>query len=385
MASRSARPRATRAPAPALAQLEQGPAFRQAGQFDKARAAWTEQACSSTPSSPPAVLNLGILLDLYPLGDSARALDPVRAPLALTPRGDASVSKWIADLRTAKPVPVAAAAAPRRSHEVPCAHRACRLATNAIAQDRAEIDPPRSSVNREPPKVLYIVPWEPVGQLGQARDVLDEVLAPVDREVFRRQVAYQAQHTRPRPRPPRHPSPTPPSPTTEPAPQRSPMSVVDFAVKFFQDSGVAIYFSIAIMAVGLAIAIERFVFLRRARSDNRKLWATMLPVLEGGRFKEVHTWPPVHAAIGKIVVNGLERMQSPGRRGKTSDAAMEEGMMEIVPRLEKRTHYIATLANVITPGRSARHPSASSRASRPWLPSTWPRRPSCSRPPSPSP
>ena len=53
------------------------------------------------------------------------------------------------------------------------------------------------------------------------------------------------------------------------------------------------------------------------------------------------------SAIGKIVSNGLQRMQSPGRR-EDVDAAMEEGMMEIVPRLEKRTHYIATLANVIT-------------------------------------
>jgi biopolymer transport protein ExbB/TolQ len=126
------------------------------------------------------------------------------------------------------------------------------------------------------------------------------------------------------------------------------MSVVDFAVKFFQDSGVAIYFSIAIMAVGLAIAIERFIFLRKARADNRHLWATMLPVLQGGRFKEVHSIASrSEAAIGKIVLNGLERMQSPGRR-EDFDAAMEEGMMEIVPRLEKRTHYIATLANVIT-------------------------------------
>jgi len=126
------------------------------------------------------------------------------------------------------------------------------------------------------------------------------------------------------------------------------MSVVDFAVKFFQDSGVAIYFSIAIMAVGLAIAIERFIFLRQARADNRKLWAKMLPVLQGGRFKEVHNIASSsEAAIGKIVINGLERMQSPGRR-EDFDAAMEEGMMEIVPRLEKRTHYIATLANVIT-------------------------------------
>jgi biopolymer transport protein ExbB/TolQ len=36
------------------------------------------------------------------------------------------------------------------------------------------------------------------------------------------------------------------------------------------------------------------------------------------------------------------------RRRDDIDASMEEGMMEIVPRLEKRTHYIATFANVIT-------------------------------------
>lgn len=126
------------------------------------------------------------------------------------------------------------------------------------------------------------------------------------------------------------------------------MSIVDFAVKFFQDSGVAIYFSIAIMAIGLSIAIERFVFLNRARSQNSKLWAQVLPLLQGGRFKDALSLvSSSDAAIGKIVANGLERMQSPSRR-EDIDAAMEEGMMEIVPRLEKRTHYIATFANVIT-------------------------------------
>ena len=126
------------------------------------------------------------------------------------------------------------------------------------------------------------------------------------------------------------------------------MSVFEFAVKFFQDSGVAIYFSIAIMAVGLAIAIERFIFLSRARAENRKLWAKVLPMLQGGKFKDVlGVASSSDAAIGKIVTNGLERMQSPARR-EDIDNAMEEGMMEIVPRLEKRTHYIATLANVIT-------------------------------------
>jgi len=126
------------------------------------------------------------------------------------------------------------------------------------------------------------------------------------------------------------------------------MTLFEFAVKFFQDSGVAIYFSIAIMAVGLSIAIERYIFLNRARNQNRKLWAQVLPMLQSGRFKEVHNVASSSdAAIGKIVANGLIRMQSPGRR-EDIDAAMEEGMMEIVPRLEKRTHYIATFANVIT-------------------------------------
>jgi biopolymer transport protein ExbB/TolQ len=71
-------------------------------------------------------------------------------------------------------------------------------------------------------------------------------------------------------------------------------------------------------------------------------------MLQGGRFKEVQGMASASdAAIGKIVANGLARLQS-ARRREDIDAAMEEGMMEIVPRLEKRTHYIATFANVIT-------------------------------------
>lgn len=126
------------------------------------------------------------------------------------------------------------------------------------------------------------------------------------------------------------------------------MNAFQTAVKFFQDSGLFIYPSILIMAIGLAIAIERYVFLNRARSQNRKLWDKLLPMLQNGRFKEAgNVASSSDAAIGKIVTNGLTRMQSPGRR-EDIDAAMEEGMMEIVPRLEKRTHYIATFANVIT-------------------------------------
>ncbi|HSB21739.1 MAG TPA: hypothetical protein VLE94_01385 [Burkholderiaceae bacterium] len=66
----------------------------------------------------------------------------------------------------------------------------------ALAQDRADIERTQIIGNRELPKVLYIVPWKkPLqGDLsGRAPGgVLDEVLAPVDRDVFRRQVRYDA-------------------------------------------------------------------------------------------------------------------------------------------------------------------------------------------------
>jgi biopolymer transport protein ExbB len=126
------------------------------------------------------------------------------------------------------------------------------------------------------------------------------------------------------------------------------MNAFHTAVKFFQDCGLFIYPSLFIMATGLAIAIERFVFLNRSRNENRKLWSQVQPLLQSGRLKEAHgLTAKSDAAIGKIVSNGLDRLQSTRRR-EDIDASMEEGMMEIVPRLEKRTHYIATFANVVT-------------------------------------
>jgi hypothetical protein len=74
---------------------------------------------------------------------------------------------------------------------------AALCAAPALAQDRAEIDRTRIIGNRELPKVLYIVPWKKPfpGELSgrPAASVIDEALAPVDRDVFRRQVQYDGQ------------------------------------------------------------------------------------------------------------------------------------------------------------------------------------------------
>ena len=63
--------------------------------------------------------------------------------------------------------------------------------------DQADLDRSQIIGNRELPKVTYIVPWKKPGAGDLSGrplvSVLDEALAPVDREVFRRQVDYDAQ------------------------------------------------------------------------------------------------------------------------------------------------------------------------------------------------
>jgi len=67
---------------------------------------------------------------------------------------------------------------------------------SAASPDRAELDRTQIIGNRELPKVLYIVPWKkplPGDLAGRPPvSVVDEALAPIDRDVFRRQVRYDA-------------------------------------------------------------------------------------------------------------------------------------------------------------------------------------------------
>ena len=81
-----------------------GITYRQAGQFAKSREAY-EKAIGLDPGYSAAVLNLGILHDLY-LNDGARALELYGRYLLMQPSGDATVTKWVADLKNRKAAPI---------------------------------------------------------------------------------------------------------------------------------------------------------------------------------------------------------------------------------------------------------------------------------------
>jgi biopolymer transport protein ExbB/TolQ len=119
-------------------------------------------------------------------------------------------------------------------------------------------------------------------------------------------------------------------------------------VRFFQGGGEFMYPIAIVLVSGLAIAIERYIYLARTASKNRSLWNEVVPLLSRGDFKQVvGITSKSEAAIAQILNYGLARIQS-ARRRDDIEKAMEESLMEVVPRLERRTHYLATFANLAT-------------------------------------
>jgi len=68
------------------------------------------------------------------------------------------------------------------------------LSSPLLAAERLNMEGTKIRGNQELPKVLYIVPWHEaeVPNLSQPplQSLIDEALAPVDREVFQRKVRY---------------------------------------------------------------------------------------------------------------------------------------------------------------------------------------------------
>jgi hypothetical protein len=99
---------------------------------------------------------------------------PVSAPASATTRGSA---------RTTTKAPA-----------LPAAANAPPATRGRGATDRIDLDAAQITGNRELPKVLYIVPWKrpDLGDLlgKPVNSLLDEVLAPVDRDVFKRENRY---------------------------------------------------------------------------------------------------------------------------------------------------------------------------------------------------
>ena len=121
----------------------------------------------------------------------------------------------------------------------------------------------------------------------------------------------------------------------------------DTVTRFFKGGGEFMFPIAVVLAIGLAIAIERYIVLTATSLRNRSLWNEIAPLLQKGDFRQAAaTATNSGSVVGQIMSYGLARVGS-GQR-EDVEKAMEESLMDVVPRLEKRTHYLATFANLAT-------------------------------------
>jgi hypothetical protein len=138
-------------------------------------------------------------------GVSTTSATPAAAATPATSSDPASTAAQVAPPSTATATardpsgaaPAAASRAgtsPKASGTAPGRQQATTAQTAHKGADRLELDATDITGNRELPKVLYIVPWKR-SDLGDVvgrpvNSLLDEVLQPLDRDVFQRENRY---------------------------------------------------------------------------------------------------------------------------------------------------------------------------------------------------
>ena len=126
------------------------------------------------------------------------------------------------------------------------------------------------------------------------------------------------------------------------------MDFFNSVIAFFQTGGTFMYPILLVAALGIAIAVERYIRLIYERHTNRAMWDKLQPVLNSGDFDRARNLVKQdNSGVSKVLAMGLAR-QGAVRRREDIEIAMEESMMEIIPQLEKRTPYIALLSNIAT-------------------------------------
>jgi len=124
--------------------------------------------------------------------------------------------------------------------------------------------------------------------------------------------------------------------------------MLDTAIRFFQQGGPFMYPITVVLAIGLTITIERYLYLTSCKFQNRRALKKIMALLEKGELNSaVKVTQESRSTVSRILAQGLAHFNN-ARRRDDIEASMEESIMEAIPRLEKRTHYLAMFANIST-------------------------------------
>ncbi|WP_328187928.1 MotA/TolQ/ExbB proton channel family protein [Marinobacter sp. OP 3.4] len=124
--------------------------------------------------------------------------------------------------------------------------------------------------------------------------------------------------------------------------------MIESIAGFFQDGGPFMVVIAIVLLIGLIVAVERWLYLTTQKHINRRDFRKLHDMLHRKDLKGALNYArDSGSAMATMIGAGLLRLARKQPR-EDIEYAMEEGLLEVMPRLEKRTQYLATLANVAT-------------------------------------
>ncbi|WP_333607518.1 MotA/TolQ/ExbB proton channel family protein [Arsukibacterium sp.] len=126
------------------------------------------------------------------------------------------------------------------------------------------------------------------------------------------------------------------------------MEFFNSIIRFLQQGGYFIYPIAFILVLGIVITIERWWSLRSVYASNQRAYRQVRQAISQADTQGIMQLAAQNQApIMTMLANGITRMGSSKRR-EDMEYAMEEVVLEYSLRLQKRTPFLATLANVAT-------------------------------------
>jgi len=124
------------------------------------------------------------------------------------------------------------------------------------------------------------------------------------------------------------------------------MSALKLLADAFHEGGWPMWPILLIMIICTGITIERIIYLKKAAIDKEKLLALLKSQIMAGNVQgaiKVCSGNPT--PLTRIIQAGLTKFNRPDHEVQ---AAMDEAALKELPKLEKRTGYLAMLGNIAT-------------------------------------
>jgi biopolymer transport protein ExbB len=116
--------------------------------------------------------------------------------------------------------------------------------------------------------------------------------------------------------------------------------------QFFEQGGPGMWPILVLMIITIYVAVERWLYLSKSKVDVDKLMSLLKSQIVSGNIRgAISTCEATPAPLTRIIAAGLRRVGGPEQEVQQ---AMDEEALRELPKVEKRTGYLAMLSNLAT-------------------------------------